>query len=125
VVGGGGEEWLERLELRGPDGATETVPADALFLMIGADPNTDWLPPEVLREEGGFLATGEAARRNGDWPLDRAPFALETSLPGVFAAGDVRAGSMSRVAAAVGEGGITVRMVHELFAAERLTPLHR
>ncbi len=125
VVGGGGGEWLERLELRDADGAAETVPADALFLMIGADPNTDWLPPEALRDDGGFLLTGEAARRAGDWPLDREPFALETSLPGVFAAGDVRAGSMNRVASAVGEGGITVRMVHELFAAESLAPLRR
>jgi len=124
VTGGDGGEWLEQLELRGPDG-TGTVDAGALFLMIGADPNTDWLPDEVLRDEGGFLLTGEAARRNGDWPLDRDPFALEASLPGVFAAGDVRSGSMSRVASAVGEGGATVRMVHELFAAERLTPLHR
>jgi thioredoxin reductase (NADPH) len=125
VIGGGGGEWLERLELRDADGAPETVPADALCLMIGADPNTARLPPELRRDAGGFLATGEAARANGDWPLDRNPFALETSLPGVFAAGDVRAGSMSRVASAVGEGGATVRMVHELFAAERLTPLRR
>ncbi|HVX33881.1 MAG TPA: FAD-dependent oxidoreductase [Solirubrobacterales bacterium] len=125
VVGGGGGEWLERLELRDADGATETVPADGLFLMIGADPNTAWLPPEVLRDEGGYLLTGEAARRGGEWPLDRDPFALETTVPGLFAAGDVRSGSMSRVAAAVGEGGITVRMVHQLFAAESLTPLRR
>jgi thioredoxin reductase (NADPH) len=125
VTGGGGGEWLERLELRDADGATEAVAADALFLMIGADPNTDWLPDELLREEGGFLVTGEAARQDGDWPLDRDPFALETSLPGVFAAGDVRAGSMNRVASAVGEGSITVRMVHDLFAAERLPPLRR
>jgi thioredoxin reductase (NADPH) len=125
VTGGDGGEWLERLELRGADGTIETVPADALFLMIGADPNTDWLPDELLREARGFLLTGEAARQNGDWPLEREPFALETSMPGVFAAGDVRAGSMSRVASAVGEGSITVRMVHELFAAERLAPLRR
>jgi thioredoxin reductase (NADPH) len=125
VTGGGGGEWLEHLELREAGGAAETVAADALFLMIGADPNTDWLPDEVLREAGGFLVTGEAARRNGDWPLDRDPFTLETSVPGVFAAGDVRSGSMSRVASAVGEGSVTVRMVHELFAAERLTPLRR
>jgi thioredoxin reductase (NADPH) len=125
VIGGSGGEWLECLELRGGDGATETVSAGALFLMIGADPNTNWLPDDLLRDDGGFLLTGEGARRNGDWPLDRDPFALETSMPGVFAAGDVRAGSMSRVASAVGEGGATVRMVHELFAAERLTPLRR
>jgi thioredoxin reductase (NADPH) len=125
VVGGGGGEWLQRLELRGTGGSVETVDADALFLMIGADPNTDWLPPGVLRGQGGYVLTGEAARQNGNWPLDREPFALETSLPGVFAAGDVRSGSMSRVAAAVGEGSIAVRMVHELFAAERLSPLRR
>jgi thioredoxin reductase (NADPH) len=125
VIGGSGGEWLECLELRGGDGTTETVSAGALFLMIGADPNTDWLPDDLLRERGGFLLTGEGARQNGDWPLDRDPFVLETSMPGVFAAGDVRAGSMSRVASAVGEGGATVRMVHELFAAERLTPLRR
>jgi thioredoxin reductase (NADPH) len=123
VVDGGGGEWLERLELRDGDGATATVPADGLFLMIGADPNTAWLPPELLLGDDGFLLTGEAARANGDWPLERDPFPLETSVPGIFAAGDVRRGSMSRVAAAVGEGSITVRMVHELFAAERLTPL--
>jgi thioredoxin reductase (NADPH) len=125
VVGGGGGEWLEHLELRDGDGTSETVPADALFLMIGADPNTAWLPPELRREDGGFLLTGAAARESGGWPLDRDPFALETTVPGIFAAGDVRHGSMSRVAAAVGEGSITVRMVHELFGAERLTPLRR
>ncbi|MBS1845769.1 MAG: FAD-dependent oxidoreductase [Actinobacteria bacterium] len=125
VVGGGGGEWLESLELQGADGSVETVDAGALFLMIGADPNTDWLPPEVRRGDGDYVLTGEAARQNRAWPLDREPFPLETSVPGVFAAGDVRSGSMSRVAAAVGEGSIAVRMVHELFAAERLTPLRR
>ena len=135
VVGGGGEEGLEHLELRsrgsgvkGSDGAatdgtapvTETVPADALFLMIGARPNTDWLPPEILRDAGGFIRTGSALAGEPGWQPARAPFSLETSVPGVFAVGDVRNGSMSRVAAAVGEGSIAVRLVHELFAAERL-----
>ena len=104
------------------DGApvAETVPADALFLMIGARPNTDWLPAEILRDSGGFVRTGQALFAEPEWTLGRAPFSLETSLPGVFAVGDVRNGSMSRVAAAVGEGSIAVRLVHELFAAERL-----
>lgn len=100
--------------------ATETVRADALFLMIGARPNTDWLPDEILRDGGGFIRTGMELAECPDWEPDRAPFSLETTMPGVFAVGDVRNGSMSRVAAAVGEGSIAVRLVHELFAAERL-----
>ncbi|HXF30058.1 MAG TPA: FAD-dependent oxidoreductase [Solirubrobacterales bacterium] len=126
VVGGGGEGTLERVELRergdggGGDGSTEIVPADALFLMIGARPNVDWLPPEILRDSGGFIRTGHTLVGEPEWSLGRAPFSLETSMPGVFAVGDVRNGSMSRVAAAVGEGSVAVRLVHELFAAERL-----
>jgi thioredoxin reductase (NADPH) len=121
VVGGGGEDRLERLVLRsGEDGAGEEVAADALFLMIGADPNTAWLPSELTRDEGGFLCTGADLAEAGGWPLEREPFALETSIPGVFAAGDLRHGSMNRVASAVGEGSIAVRLVHDLFAAERL-----
>jgi thioredoxin reductase (NADPH) len=121
VVGGGGEGHLQRLELRERDsGRTETVAADALFLMIGARPNTDWLPDEILRDAGGFIRTGPTLAGEPGWSLGRAPFSHETSMPGVFAVGDVRNGSMSRVAAAVGEGSIAVRLVHELFAAERL-----
>lgn len=139
VVGGGGEGHLEHLQLRtrdgggadgrGPDGdgptdgaapATETVPADALFLMIGARPNTDWLPEGILRDAGGFIRTGMELAECPDWQPDRAPFSLETTMPGVFAVGDVRNGSMSRVAAAVGEGSIAVRLVHELMAAQRI-----
>ncbi|HVY77237.1 MAG TPA: FAD-dependent oxidoreductase [Solirubrobacterales bacterium] len=119
VVGGGGGEWLEGLELRRrADGETQTVPADALFLMIGATPNTGWLPPELKLGEGGFICTGTEVE--DDWPLARGPFSLETSVPGVFAAGDVRDGSMNRVASAVGEGSIAIRLVHDLFAAEQL-----
>jgi thioredoxin reductase (NADPH) len=91
------------------------VGADALFLMIGATPNTDWLPAELAQGAGGFIRTG-AEVANGSWPLERDPFLLETSMPGVFAAGDVRHGSMNRVASAVGEGSIAIKLIHELFA---------
>jgi thioredoxin reductase (NADPH) len=121
VVGGRGDGWLERLELRRrADGATETVGADALFLMIGAHPNTEWLPAELARGDGGFVRTGAELASEESWPLERDPLALETSMPGVFAAGDVRNGSMNRVASAVGEGSIAIKLVHELFAAEQL-----
>ena len=121
VVGGGGDGRLQRLELRGRgDGGRETVRADALFLMIGARPNTDWLPAEVLRDDGGFIRTGVELAHEPAWPLERTPFALETSMPGVLAIGDVRDGSMNRVASAVGEGSIAVRLVHDLFAIDRL-----
>ena len=116
VVGGGGKGWLEHLVLRRrADGATETVQADALFLMIGAHPNTDWLPPELARGAGGFILTGADVESDANWPLARSPFELETSMPGVFAAGDVRHGSMNRVASAVGEGSIAIKLVHEIF----------
>jgi thioredoxin reductase (NADPH) len=121
VVGGGGDGRLQSLVLRRrADGATETVGADALFLMIGARPNTDWLPAELARGDGGFVRTGADIESDGGWPLERRPLSLETSMPGVFAVGDVRHGSMNRVASAVGEGSIAIRLVHELFAAEQL-----
>jgi thioredoxin reductase (NADPH) len=126
VVGGGGDGRLENLVLRHRAGdATETVEADALFLMIGARPNTDWLPAELARGDGGFVRTGADLESDGSWPLERSPFSLETSMPGVFAAGDVRHGSMNRVASAVGEGSIAIKLVHELFAAEQVHPRDR
>jgi thioredoxin reductase (NADPH) len=122
VVGGsaGSDGWLERLELRSADGGTETVPSEGLFLLIGAHPNTDWLPAEIACDDGGFICTGADAEAQADWPLERSPLDLETGMPGVFAAGDVRHGSMSRVASAVGEGSIAIRLVHELLTAEGL-----
>ena len=117
----GEDGWLERLVLRRrADGATETVAADALFLMIGARPNTDWLPAELARGDGGFVRTGADLEDDGSWPLERSPFSLETSMPGVFAAGDVRHGSMNRVASAVGEGSIADQARPRIFAAEQL-----
>lgn len=126
IVGGGGDGWLERLVLRDrANGTEETVDADALFLMIGAKPYTDWLPPEVDRDPDGFVLTGSDLAGGREWPLDRHPFLLETSMPGVFAAGDVRHGSVKRVASAVGEGSVAIQLLHDLFAADRLHPLGR
>jgi thioredoxin reductase (NADPH) len=128
VVGGGAGDdgWLNRLVLRScADGATETVASDGLFLMIGAHPNTDWLPAELARGDDGFVRTGADLEKDGSWPLERSPLSLETSMPGVFAAGDVRHGSMNRVASAVGEGSIAIRLVHELFEADQLQPRDR
>jgi thioredoxin reductase (NADPH) len=128
VVGGGAgaDGWLERLVLRScADGTTETVAAEELFLMIGAHPNTEWLPAELARGDDGFLRTGADVEGEGGWPLERSPLSLETSMPGVFAAGDIRHGSMNRVASAVGEGSIAIRLVHDLFAADQLHPPDR
>ena len=120
VVGGGGDGHLQHLVLRdGPSGDDVTVPADALFVLIGARPQTDWLPAGIERDEYGFLLTGEDVSSQ-DWPLERRPLSLETSLPGILAAGDVRHGSVKRVASAVGEGSIAVQLVHRLVAEGEL-----
>ena len=119
VVDGGGNGWLEHLVLR--DRAVhgeEKVSADALFLMIGAQPHTDWLPPTVERDPGGFVMTGSDLSADALTSFGRPPLPLETSVPGVFAVGDIRHGSVKRVASAVGEGSIAIRLVHTLLAAE-------
>lgn len=116
VVGGGGEGHLRELELRDRgSGERTTVVADALFVLIGARPQTEFLPQEIARDEYGFLRTGDDLTAD-EWPLERSPLGLETSMPGVFAVGDVRHGSVKRVAAAVGEGSVAVQLVHRLAA---------
>jgi thioredoxin reductase (NADPH) len=126
IVGGGGDGWLEQLVLRDrADGSEETVDADVLFLMIGARPHTEWLPTEVDRDSEGFILTGTDLRDDRDWPLDRSPSLLETSMPRVFAAGDARHGSVKRVASAVGEGSVAIQLLHRLFEADRLHPRGR
>jgi thioredoxin reductase (NADPH) len=118
VVGGGGDGRLQELVLRErPTGDEMTVGADALFVLIGARPHGDWLPREIARDADGFLFTGDDIPGDHGWPLERQPLALETSMPGVLAAGDVRHASVKRVASAVGEGSIAVQMVHNLLAA--------
>ena len=123
VAAGLGDGRLEQLQLRTPEGIT-TVPAAALVVLIGAHPHTEWLPDEIARDEWGYLATGPDA---AGWPLDRAPLPLETSRPGVFAAGDVRARSVKRVASAAGSGALAVSDVHTYLALEPAGrwPVHR
>jgi thioredoxin reductase (NADPH) len=118
VVGGGGESRLQQLVLReDATGDEHMVAADALFVLIGARPQTDWLPAEIERDAHGFLLSGDDLSDSG-WALERRPLSLETSLPGVLAAGDVRHGSVKRVAAAVGEGSVAAQLVHRLVADE-------
>jgi thioredoxin reductase (NADPH) len=117
VIDGGGRGRLERLVLENSvSGATETIPTAALFVLIGAEPHTGWLPKGIVRDRGGYVVTGQDLFRGGrqpeGWPLERPPTLLETSMPGVFAAGDVRHGSVKRVASAVGEGSIAIPLIH-------------
>jgi thioredoxin reductase (NADPH) len=115
VAGGGGDGRLEHLLIRDRDsGRTESVPAAGLFILIGAQPFTGWLPAAIERDQWGFVLTGPDAAPH--WPLPRVPFPFETTAPGVFAVGDVRHGSVKRVASAVGEGSIAIRLVHDYLA---------
>jgi thioredoxin reductase (NADPH) len=120
VVAARGDGHLEVLTLADRiSRVTEEVPASWLFIFIGASPRTEWLGPEVVRDERGFVVTGQdlvGPDNTGRWPLSRPPFALETSVPGVFAAGDVRLDSMKRVASAVGEGAMSIYLVHRYLA---------
>jgi thioredoxin reductase (NADPH) len=118
VVAVEGEEHLESISMKNSEtGEAETAPVSALFIFIGAAPKTDWLNGVVERDERGFILSGPDLSRNGKrpkgWALDRDPFLLETNVPGVFVAGDVRHGSIKRCASAVGEGSIAVQFVHQ------------
>jgi thioredoxin reductase (NADPH) len=128
IVDAVGGQRLEALLLRDlAKGTTETVPAAALFVMIGARPLTDWLPSTVLRDQFGYILTGQDlltdATAPAGWPLRRHPFPRETSLPGVFAVGDVRHRAVNRVASAVGDGAIAIQMAHEFLRERSLAPV--
>ncbi len=120
VVGAAGAGHLESLTLADREhGVTEEVPAGWLFAFIGASPRTDWLGADVVRDAHGFVVTGHdllGPSYDARWTLSRPPYTLETSVPGVFAAGDVRLDSMKRVASAVGEGAMSVYLVHRYLA---------
>src|SRR5208337_1974719 len=125
-----GDDYLKEVELiNKKTGETRRLQTPAVFSFIGAAPRTDWLPPEIQKDEKGFIVTGPAAASSGLWTAQRQPFLLETSRPGVFAAGDVRSGSIKRVASAVGEGAMAVQFVHEYLKEMsrrfRASPLRR
>ena len=119
VVDAFGEERLEALQLKGPEGERREE-ASSLFVFIGEEPGTEWLPASVLRDENGFVLAGPDLHIDGKhpdgWREPREPFLLESSVPGVFVAGDVRHGSIKRVASAVGEGSIAVQFAHQYLA---------
>lgn len=117
VVGALGTGRLEHVELNTATAGTEALPADGLFILIGAEPRTKWLSPTIACDESGYILTGrdvmQTLQARELWPLERFPYLLETSVPGVFAAGDVRYRSIKRVASASGEGATTIQLTHE------------
>jgi thioredoxin reductase (NADPH) len=122
VVGVEGTDHLEAIVIEDRrSGERRRQPTDALFVFIGADAKTSWLPPALICDERGYVCTGRdvtdlVAQQNGSWPLERDPYLLETSVPGVFAVGDVRHGSIKRVASGVGEGSMAIAFIHQYFS---------
>jgi thioredoxin reductase (NADPH) len=109
-----GDNHLSAVELiNNKTGEARKVDTSGLFSFIGAVPRTDWLPAEIEKDDKAFVRTGLSLAESPHWTAKRQPFLLETSRPGVFAAGDVRSGSIKRVASAVGEGAMAVQFVHE------------
>jgi thioredoxin reductase (NADPH) len=125
VAAASGDESLEAIEVRNNEtGETTRLDSGGLFVFIGADAETAWLPPEIALDGRGFVLTGSDVAAAGRWSLDRDPYLLETSVPGVFACGDVRSGPVKRVASAVGEGSMAIAFVHQ-YLKESETRLER
>jgi thioredoxin reductase (NADPH) len=113
-----GDEHLEEIEMIDHVlGKTERRGAAAVFVMIGADALTDWLPSTIARDANGYILTGQDAAKAGGWYCQRDPYLLETNVPGIFAVGDVRAGSVKRIATSVGEGSMAIAFAHKYLAA--------
>jgi thioredoxin reductase (NADPH) len=115
-----GEDVLTAIDVREPGGSdTARLGSGGLFIFIGADAETGWLPPEIALDPRGFVVTGPDAQADGRWPLDRDPYLLETTAPGIFACGDVRLSPVKRVASAVGEGSMCIAFVHQYLRQAR------
>ena len=121
-----GEVSLEAIEVHDSStGETTRLESGGLFIFIGADAETGWLPPEIALDERGYVLTGSDMRDGDHWALDRDPYLLETNVPGILACGDVRFGSMKRVAAAVGEGSMAIAFVHQYLRETAAVPATR
>jgi thioredoxin reductase (NADPH) len=126
VTAAHGEASLEAIEIHNSQsGESRRLESGGLFIFIGADAETSWLPAEIATDERGFVATGPAVVDDARWDLERDPYLLETSVPGVFACGDVRSGPVKRVAAAVGEGSMAIAFVHQYLREEEVRPISR
>ena len=114
VVAAYGGASLEAVDVKSSEtGKTARLESGGLFILIGADAETAWLPPEIALDDHGYVLTGADVAAAGGWESDRDPYLLETSVPGIFACGDVRLSPVKRVAAAVGEGSMAIAFVHQ------------
>jgi thioredoxin reductase (NADPH) len=123
VVAAHGDVSLETIDVtNSATGETTRLESGGLFIFIGADAETSWLPPEIALDQRGFVLTGPDVRAAGQWAFERDPYLLETSVPGIFACGDVRFSPVKRVAAAVGEGSMAIAFVHQYLRDSELQP---